>query len=713
MDIRWKNISHSLWLKLVAILIALSGALIISSFLPYLPMLDYALEPPEYRDSHHMRWHLADLNHSLYEVANTYHDEAFIESGKSTQVEFMDFSRHQRRQYNQQVAEINERYEVWVAAAERANDTAEVARLAAEQEQVLEQAAVELEETLAHHKDLLIETHLSNYHGYMKTLEAPGVYFYFAPSKNGEVISNIPATVEPESFFASLPAQRKSIATGGTYYTGITAEKFQALEKEFTDLRSQGIAGLYRLAAGTLVFLLGFGLTLTTAGKRTGKDGIYLTVFDHVYLDMGFIIPLFVVLFCGVGVIEFGSTALRQGTQLYSWLATALILLAALVVLIYGSMLAKRAKRGELIKHTLLYVVLTWAIRLLQKWSSKLRQLLESGPLAWRGIGLLAAYAVTLSLSLIMMTNSRGGSAEGIFGIGLFLISNIGAVLLIGRRMAELQDITIGTERIKNGDLSYRIAETGSPEMANLARLINNIAIGLGAAVENEVRSERMKAELITNVSHDLKTPLTSLITYIDLLKSEGLDSENAAKYLDVLDRKSQRLQALTEDLFEAAKAASGNIAMHMEKIDVGSLLAQGLGELSEKLEASQLDWRISIPEEKLYVQADGRLLWRVMENLLSNILKYALTGSRVYVEATKLEKAVCVTFKNISASALNIEPAELMERFTRGDSSRQGDGSGLGLSIARSLTELQGGTFTIAIDGDLFKALVCLPHST
>lgn len=712
MDTKWKNISHSLWLKLVAILIALSGALIISSFLPYLPMLDYALEPPEYRDSNHMRWHLADLNHSLYQVVNTYHDEAFIESGRSTQVELADFSRQQRQRYNQQVAEINERYAAWISSAERANEAAEAARLAAEQKEALEREAATLEDVIAQHEALFIETHLANYRAYMKTLTGPGTHFYFAPSRNGEVISNIPSTVEPESFFASLPAQRKSIATEGTYYTGITAEKFQALEKEFTDLRNQGIAGLYRFGAGTLIFLFGLGLTLTTAGRRAGKDGIHLTMLDQIYLDIGLIIPMFVVLFCGVGVVEYGTTAVRQGTQLYSWLATALILLAALLVLFYGSMLAKRAKRGELIKHTLLYVVLTWALRLLQKWSSKLKQVLESGPLAWRGIGLLAAYAVALSMSLIMMTDTRGGSAEELFGIGLFLISNISAVLLVARKTAELQDITLGTERIKNGELSYRIAETGSPEMVNLARLINNIAIGLGAAVENEVRSERMKAELITNASHDLKTPLTSLITYIDLLKGEGLDSENAAKYLDVLDRKSQRLQALTEDLFEAAKAASGSIAIHMDKIDVGSLLAQGLGELSEKLEASQLDWRISIPEEKLYVQADGRLLWRVMENLLSNILKYALVGSRVYVEAARLEKAVCVTFKNISASALNIEPAELMERFTRGDRSRQGDGSGLGLSIAKSLTELQGGTFTIAIDGDLFKALVCLPHN-
>ena len=712
MDTKWKNISHSLWLKLVAVIIALSGALVISSFLPYLPVIDYALEPPAYSDSHHKDWLLDRLNLSLREVARIYRNEAYIESGKSTQIEFEDFSRYRRQTYNQQVAEINERYAAWIAGAERANDAAEAARLAAVQEESLEREAAELENDIAQQKALFIETHLNNYRHHMKVLNAAGTYFHFTAPNSGEVISNIPATSEPKAFFASLPAQRESITTQGICYTGITADKFQTLAKEFADLRSQGITGFNRLGAGALIFLIGFGLTLTTAGRRAGRDEIQLTMLDRIYLDIGFVAPMIIVLFCGFWAVEYGSKVVRQGVQLYSGLATALILLAAIVVLLYGSMVAKRAKRGELIKHTLLYVVLAWVIRLAQKWAGKIQQLLASGPPAWRAGGLLAAYAATLSLSVIMMGNSRGGDIAMLFGAGLFLISNGAAILLALRKTAELQKITSGTERVRDGDLSYRIAEIGSPEMAKLAGLINNIAGGLGAAVANEVRSERMKAELITNVSHDLKTPLTSLITYIDLLKSEGLDSDNAGKYLDVLDRKSQRLRLLTEDLFEAAKAASGNIAMHIERIDIGSLLTQGLGELSEKLEASQLDWRISIPEEKLYVQADGRLLWRVMENLLSNALKYALAGTRVYVEATRFASTICVTFKNTSAAALNIDPAELLERFTRGDASRQGDGSGLGLAIAKSLIELQGGTFEIVIDGDLFKASVCLPHS-
>jgi signal transduction histidine kinase len=250
----------------------------------------------------------------------------------------------------------------------------------------------------------------------------------------------------------------------------------------------------------------------------------------------------------------------------------------------------------------------------------------------------------------------------------------------------------------------------GIPEFKQLSVTINSIADGLKNAVSNQVKSERMKAELITNVSHDLKTPLTSIITYIDLLKSEGLHSENAEKYLGIIDNKSQRLKALTEDLFEAAKASSGSIAVNLEKLDAVSLINQGLGELSDKIEESGLNFKTNMPSSKLLVYADGKLLWRVIENLLSNVFKYALPNSRVYIDTFATAEYVKIIIKNISAYELNINEEELMERFKRGDASRHSEGSGLGLSIAKSLTELQGGSFHIEIDGDLFKATIELP---
>ena len=248
------------------------------------------------------------------------------------------------------------------------------------------------------------------------------------------------------------------------------------------------------------------------------------------------------------------------------------------------------------------------------------------------------------------------------------------------------------------------------PTLKEHGERLNSIRDGMKSAVERQMRSERMKAELITNVSHDIKTPLTSIINYVDLLKKEGLDSEHAAQYLEVLDRQSARLKKLTEDLVEASKASTGNITVNAEPTDLSLLLSQAAGEYEERLRNRSLEPVLTLPKNAPPVLADGRLMWRVFDNLLGNICKYAQPQTRVYLSFRAGEEAVSVTFKNVSAEPLNLPPEELIERFTRGDASRNTEGSGLGLSIAKSLTELQGGRFLLDIDGDLFKAMVTFP---
>ena len=223
------------------------------------------------------------------------------------------------------------------------------------------------------------------------------------------------------------------------------------------------------------------------------------------------------------------------------------------------------------------------------------------------------------------------------------------------------------------------------------------------------MKSERLKTELITNVSHDIKTPLTSIVNYVDLLGKEELP-EKAAEYLAVLDRQSRRLKKLTEDLVEASKASTGNITVHLQPIVVNEIVRQAMGDYDQRLAAGKLEVIVTAPGEDLAAMADGRLLWRVLDNLLSNVCKYALSGSRVYLDLERAGDRVRLTVKNISRDPLNISAEELMERFVRGDASRHTEGSGLGLSIARSLMELMGGTFSIAVDGDLFKAELTLP---
>lgn len=239
---------------------------------------------------------------------------------------------------------------------------------------------------------------------------------------------------------------------------------------------------------------------------------------------------------------------------------------------------------------------------------------------------------------------------------------------------------------------------------------LQSIQSGIQKAVDEQTRAERMKTELITNVSHDIKTPLTSIVNYAGLLQRDGLSSPDAPEYLEVLVRQSTRLKKLTEDLIEASKAATGNLTVHPEAVDAHVLLGQAEAEYADRLQNAKIEPVFDLRAQRFCVQADGRLLWRVFDNLLSNICKYGLPGSRAYLRTEERGELLRITFLNISRDALNIPAEELMERFVRGDASRSTEGSGLGLSIARSLTELQGGTFTIAIEGDLFKASVELP---
>lgn len=296
--------------------------------------------------------------------------------------------------------------------------------------------------------------------------------------------------------------------------------------------------------------------------------------------------------------------------------------------------------------------------------------------------------------------------------LGIVLIDGLVGVILF-RRNAERIDIVDGINRIRDGEVDYKLdvdALTGTNR--EMADAVNNIGEGIRKAVHTSMKDEQMKTDLITNVSHDIKTPLTSIISYVDLLKRLKIEEEPAKGYIDVLDEKSQRLKQLTDDLLEASKISSGNITLNMEKLNLTELLNQTIGEFSEKLEEKGL---IAVFEDNnvpAYINADSRRMWRVADNLFNNICKYALENTRVYIDIyTAGDDIVELSIKNISASRMNIKGEELTERFIRGDSSRTTEGSGLGLFIAKSLTEVQGGSFEIKLDGDLFKVVLKFPQ--
>lgn len=296
------------------------------------------------------------------------------------------------------------------------------------------------------------------------------------------------------------------------------------------------------------------------------------------------------------------------------------------------------------------------------------------------------------------------------FRVVMFILTLLSSVLFIVtgytiNRLAYIDEIIEGTEKIKNGDINHKIKLRDNNSLTILAENINNLSDGLENAIEETLKSERMKTELITNVSHDLKTPLTSIINYVDLIKKEeNVQPEYLNDYINILDNKSKRLKNLIEDLFEASKASSGNIDLNIEKLDLNQLLRQSIGENEEKLIESNLSLKLNIPKEPVYINCDGRRMYRVFENLLVNISKYSHENTRVYVDMVVNENQVFVSMKNISAYELNFEASEILERFKRGDLARNTEGSGLGLAIARDLVQLQGGKLGVQIDGDLFK---------
>lgn len=370
----------------------------------------------------------------------------------------------------------------------------------------------------------------------------------------------------------------------------------------------------------------------------------------------------------------------------------------------------------------LLYVVEAWSIyknpeSLSQQWQNSLYMKVFSllrDSFADRGmffklvilLGLTIGMCVSAGVGLLALMKS-----EPIFLFLAFLYSVFYVMFVLPyilRRTALLNRITRGVEQMSAGNFDVVIdAGKTKGKLANTAHALNNLKQGVKQSLDDQMKSERLKSELITNVSHDLKTPLTSIINYVDLLKREDLSTEDRSNYLNVLERKTDRLKVLIDDLFEAAKMASGSVELNIEQVNVAALLRQTLAECDDKIEQSSLTFRVNIEQNKIYAPLDGKKTWRVFENLISNALKYSLPNTRVHVDLIELPDKVQLTIKNVSAYEINFDADELFERFKRADESRNTEGSGLGLAIAKSIVELQGGNLSIDIDGDYFKVIV------
>lgn len=437
----------------------------------------------------------------------------------------------------------------------------------------------------------------------------------------------------------------------------------------------------------SLIFL---SLLLASAGHSEKTAGIDVSGWHRIPFDVLLLFVAGTIVFLCVAFIYLYEGVIAS-TEITIILALAFYVIGFLLILLLLTSFAARIKAGTLLKNTVIYRIF-----------SLLFNALRGIPLSWKGLILGA---------LLASLNFLAGMKKDIIGIALVAALDVLALLALALLGSQMTDLKHAGEELAKGNL-FHIVDTSAlwSGLKQHGENLNQVGGIIQNAVSEQLKSDRFKTELITNVSHDLRTPLTSIVTYIDLLKKEDLPEGNSREYLNVLDTQSQKLKKLTEDLIDASKASSGAITLETEPIDLSEFVSQICGEYQERFAGANLALLQQNPDQPIVALADGGQLSRVLENLLQNALKYSLPGTRVYLSLSRDANSAYLELKNISKDPLGVSASELMERFVRGDASRSTEGSGLGLSIAQSLTELMGGSLSISLDGDLFKVAVRLP---
>jgi len=487
-------------------------------------------------------------------------------------------------------------------------------------------------------------------------------------------------------------------------------DPYSVAHDAYTKVRVNYITGLIFFAIGTIGLLTTLGWLVYLAGYQTlERTAITLNYFDRIPMECSLLLTLLCLWACGSFRETVGARLARllvNQSHRDFFLTLFEIVAFYLICLGEGFSLLRQYKAHSLWHDSLAGRSWRWAVAALSGATFPAR--LTACFLGYLGGNIALIYTI-----YYLYKNRLLLSVPYLYLVPAIVLAGfqLWTFLLLYREAGETEKISFGISKMSEGETGYKIDTTGfSGKAANMAQTLNNLGDGLDTALQEKVKSERLKADLITNVSHDIKTPLTSIINYVDLLKREKIQNEKIQGYLEVLEQKAQRLKNLTEDLVEASKASSGNLKLEIANIDFVELIHQTNGEFEEKYEIRHLELVSDLPSETILIAADGRRLWRVLENLYNNAFKYAMENSRIYVDVAQKEGHVYFTIKNVSANPLNINADELTERFVRGDVARASEGSGLGLSIAKDLTHLLGGEFEIYIDGDLFKVRVGFP---
>ena len=529
------------------------------------------------------------------------------------------------------------------------------------------------------------------------TLDGFGCHLTVASDDTGEVyLENFALTYTDKPLYTAQSTRLYTLSDGSIYALTYTVDLLQVETAPtysyllLSWLTEHTGLTIFLTALFALLALFCFCFSMASAGHWSGHEGIHLTWLDKIPADV-WLLVLLCTFFIGWEAFY------------YEW--GRVFFCAALVplVLLFLCAFAAQCKAGTVLRGALIGRIARFLWRIVRAVFRALLHTLVRLPLVWKTalVGLVIAGA-----EFLLYINDFYRVRYGVFLV-MKLIELL-AVLYIAVSLRTLQK---GGEKLARGDFSSPIDTRYLLwDFKRYGQELNDVQGGLEQAVQEQMKAEHLKTELITNVSHDIKTPLTSIVNYVDLLKKEDMPSPAAREYVNVLDRQSHRLKKLTEDLVEASKASSGALNVELQPTDVNVLLSQIEGEYQERLAACHLTLVTQPPAPGTMIQADSRLLSRVMDNLVSNVCKYALENTRVYVTAAVRDGQAVISFKNVSRDELNISPDELMERFVRGDASRHSEGSGLGLSIARSLVQLQGGTFALSIDADLFRADIVFP---
>ena len=529
------------------------------------------------------------------------------------------------------------------------------------------------------------------------TLDGFGCHLTVASDDTGEVyLENFALTYTDKPLYTAQSTRLYTLSDGSIYALTYTADLLQVETAPtysyllLSWLTEHTGLTIFLTALFALLALFFFCFLMASAGHWAGHEGIHLTWLDKIPADV-WLLVLLCVFYIG------------WDTFYYEWgrvfFCAALV---PLVLLLFLCAFAAQCKAGTVLRGALIGRIARFLWRIVRSLFLGLWRIARNLPLLWK-TALVMAGVFFLEMLFVL---AGYGSVDGIFVI--MKAVELLAALYIALNLRTLQK---GGEKLANGDFSSPIdTRYLIGDFKRYGQELNDVQSGLEQAVQEQMKAEHLKTELITNVSHDIKTPLTSIVNYVDLLKKEDMPSPAAREYIAVLDRQSHRLKKLTEDLVEASKASSGALNVELQPTDVNVLLSQIEGEYQERLAACHLTLVTQPPAPGTMIQADSRLLSRVMDNLVSNVCKYAMENTRVYVTAAVRDGQAVISFKNVSRDELNISPDELMERFVRGDASRHSEGSGLGLSIARSLVQLQGGTFALSIDADLFRADIVFP---